>query len=284
MTAAGTWSVTLAVILGAAGGGLRYPGLVALAAGFALALGAAGLAVAGRDGLVVSTGAIMPVTRGEPVTVTVTVENRRRRRRAAGMVELPGGPAPVTLPVRRLRRAKPETASQALTDTRRGVWCLGPAVAVRRDPLGLLERRRGLAQAVTLVVHPRRVDLDPLVWSRHQWTAGAGRALPRPGLAEFERLREYVAGDDLRRVHWLSSARAGTLQVRTHVDPARAAAFVLLDTRRGSYPAGDAGDAAFEDAVDVAASVTDAYVRRRLTARLRATGGLAWPAHVGGQA
>ena len=67
----------------------------------------------------------------------------------------------------------------------------------------------------------------------------------------FHALREYVRGDDLRHVHWRSSARAGRLHVRQYHDSRRSRALVLLDDDAAAYP--DAG--AFELAVSLAASV-----------------------------
>jgi hypothetical protein len=63
-------------------------------------------------------------------------------------------------------------------------------------------------------------------------------------------LREYVAGDELRHVHWRASAKAGQLLVREYVDPVQAQCTVVLDTRASALDAD-----AFEEAVEVAASV-----------------------------
>ena len=70
------------------------------------------------------------------------------------------------------------------------------------------------------------------------------------GSITFDALREYVLGDDLRRVHWRSSARIGTLMVREHVDTSTPDVTVLIDTAPGSY-----SDEVFEEAMEVAASV-----------------------------
>ena len=75
------------------------------------------------------------------------------------------------------------------------------------------------------------------------------------GNITFHRLRDYVAGDDLRLVHWRSSARAGKLVVKHNVDTSQPYSVVLLDLRPGRYTA-----ESFESAVDVAASVLVAGV------------------------
>ena len=47
-------------------------------------------------------------------------------------------------------------------------------------------------------------------------------------------LHEYTMGDDLRRLHWATSARTGTLMVREDADPAEPHVCVLLDDRAAS--------------------------------------------------
>ena len=67
----------------------------------------------------------------------------------------------------------------------------------------------------------------------------------------FHALREYVPGDDLRHVHWRSSAKASTLQIRQYHDTRRSHMTVVLDASAASYA--DPED--FETAVSVAASI-----------------------------
>ena len=52
----------------------------------------------------------------------------------------------------------------------------------------------------------------------------------------FHALREYVPGDDLRHVHWRSSARAGELLVRQYHDTRRNHATVVVDADPAAYP------------------------------------------------
>jgi uncharacterized protein (DUF58 family) len=79
----------------------------------------------------------------------------------------------------------------------------------------------------------------------------------------FHSLREYAVGDDLRLVHWKSTARTGRLLVRHEVVPDQSGYVVLLDTA----PSGD-----FEAAVRIAASLCAAAARAGHAIRLRTTG------------
>ena len=73
------------------------------------------------------------------------------------------------------------------------------------------------------------------------------------GTASFHQLREYVPGDDLRRIHWRSTARTGDLLVKQMVDTTRPELVVVLDNRAAAVGADD-----FEEAVDIVASVVAA--------------------------
>lgn len=79
--------------------------------------------------------------------------------------------------------------------------------------------------------------------------------------------RGYRYGDDLRRVHWRSTARYGELMVRREEQPQRARCTVLLDTRGIAF-AGQGPDSAFEWAVSGAASVLVHMLERGFSVRL----------------
>jgi uncharacterized protein (DUF58 family) len=66
-------------------------------------------------------------------------------------------------------------------------------------------------------------------------------------------MREYVTGDDLRRIHWPSVARTGQLMIRQDEATRRSSATVFLDNRSSSL--GQDGSPGFERAVSVAATV-----------------------------
>jgi uncharacterized protein (DUF58 family) len=90
---------------------------------------------------------------------------------------------------------------------------------------------------------------------------------PRPQLLgqgrEFAGLRPYVRGDDLRRVHWRSSARASDLLVRQDEPPAAGRLTVLVDVRTSAVP-----PAAQEHVVSAAASILSACSDRGDAIRL----------------
>ena len=92
-------------------------------------------------------------------------------------------------------------------------------------------------------------------------------ALGRVG-DDFYALRPYVVGDDLRRIHWPSTARHDELLVRQQEQPWQGRTTVLLDVRRATHDA-----ASFEGAVSAAASIVTANSERRDLIRLATTDG-----------
>ncbi len=71
---------------------------------------------------------------------------------------------------------------------------------------------------------------------------------------EFYTTRDYRDGDDLRKVHWRSSAKRGQLMIRQEERPWQARALIALDLRRGAHR-GQGGQASFERMVSMAASI-----------------------------
>lgn len=140
----------------------------------------------------------------------------------------------------------------AVPALRRGVVRVGPVLYRRTDPLGLFGRRVRWAPAVDLLVRPATVDLEALPIGQVRDLEGTPSDQISMSDLAFHALREYVPGDDLRHVHWRSSARAGQLLVRQYHDTRRTSAVLLVDTAREAYPTPDD----FELALSVAASVT----------------------------
>lgn len=161
------------------------------------------------------------------------------------------------------------SVSYGLPTHRRGPVPVGPVGVVRADPLGLCQNEVVVGDVTELWVNPRVHALAPLSSGRKRDLEGPAHERAS-GSITFHSLREYVLGDDLRLVHWPSTARTGTLVVREQTDPSQPLGTVVLDTRRSSYEDEDA----FDEAVDAAASVLMASTNRRFPVRLLTGAGL----------
>lgn len=206
------------------------------------------------------------VRRDEPASTTVDliVPGRARRvLRVADVIAAENGPpAPVGQVETATRPGFPARVTFALPTDRRGAFHIGPMHVGRDDPLGLWAVMRPAGAPQPFTVWPRWHAVSRAAAGRSAEIEGE-RELVDAGSITFHALREYAPGDDLRHIHWRTSARAGTLMVRTHVDAAVARLAVVLDDRAESYPDADG----FEHAVEVAASLVVATTDdgRRIT-------------------
>ena len=157
-----------------------------------------------------------------------------------------------------LERLGPHQASSVAYTVRadvRGRYEVGPLVVRLTDPFGLCELTRAFPSVDRLTVIPQVAPL-PSVRLAGEY-AGAGESRARSVAVHGEddaATREYRRGDDLRRVHWKSTARTGELMVRREEQPWESRATIVLDTR-GYAHRGEGPTASFEWAVAAAASV-----------------------------
>lgn len=141
----------------------------------------------------------------------------------------------------------------------RGVHLVGPLQARTTDPFGLAECNRELAGSNHLTVLPAVVALTgrPAGGGLGAGADGTGQGpnRARPGQDDDSVVvRGYRHGDDLRRVHWRSTARRDELMVRVEERP-RAGGTVLLLDHRSSAHRGAGPHSSLEYAVSLAASV-----------------------------
>jgi uncharacterized protein (DUF58 family) len=130
------------------------------------------------------------------------------------------------------------------------------------DPFGLAVAQQAIEEQQALVVYPRLVELERLFFD-----GGAGPEhgrqllLRRPVGFDLHSVRDYQQGESLRRVHWPSTARRGSLMVKELEDSPRDEVAVLLDGDPASVT-GSPPDSSFDAAVRVAGSILLAQVRR----------------------
>ncbi|MGW7056232.1 DUF58 domain-containing protein [Streptomyces sp. NPDC054887] len=150
----------------------------------------------------------------------------------------------------------------------RGRYPLGPLQLRLTDPFGMCELTRSFSAYDTLTVVPRVEELPAVRMTGEASGYGDGRNRSLALAGEDDVIpRGYRHGDDLRRVHWRSTARYGELMVRREEQPQRARCTVLLDTRRNAYR-GAGPDSAFEWAVSGAASALAHMLERGFSVRL----------------
>lgn len=160
-------------------------------------------------------------------------------------------------------------SSYRLPSTRRGVHRLGPLELRVQDPFGLAVSTRITAADTSLTVHPRYELVPVHASSSHR---ADDRRMPQPVLGrggnEFHTLRGYVPGDDLRHVHWPSSARLDDLVIRQPESLRRGRVTVAADLRTTV-----ADDEMIEAIVSAAAGIAVSSLHAGLQVRVVTTAG-----------
>lgn len=194
-----------------------------------------------------------------PVGQTATVTLEITGGTAAGPLELVDtapDAAGATAPPRFVVPARRGAAAvrYPLRPVQRGLHRIGPLVAHGGDPLGLAEFARTVPGTEELLVLPRTEPLHgvPHALGSTHGAHGAGAASSGQGRSDVL-VRPYRSGDELRRVHWRSTARHDELMVRLEERPWRGGVTVLLD-RRAAAHRGHGPGASLEWAVTFAAS------------------------------
>ena len=214
---------------------------------------------------------------GDAVTVHLVITNRSVLRTGTLMLEdqLPDrltGHARFVLDPLGGREAR--TVSYRMPGLARGRYRVGPLRIRLCDPFRMIDLTRSftatsefvvapVVEALPAVDPPRSDDVGESVGSHSVGTHGA----------DDQSTREYRTGDDLRKIHWRSSARTGVLMVRQEERPWRGQSTVLLDLRAAAHERApgdaplDAGtdprlSSSLEWAVSAAASIGCHLLRR----------------------
>jgi uncharacterized protein (DUF58 family) len=208
---------------------------------------------------------------GQVSRVEVRIRNLRRTDTPVLRLRDPvTGTAGAELLVSPLDQGAASTASYRLPTERRGIVEVGPLQVVVADPFGLAQASVTAAPKVEVTVFPHVDDVHPVPFTTgNDPLAGVLHAhhLGRVG-DDFYALRPYVVGDDLRRIHWPSTARHDELLVRQQEQPWQGRTTVLLDVRRAGHD-----PQSLEAAVSAAASIVTANSARRDLVRLATTDG-----------
>src|SRR4051794_40032535 len=212
------------------------------------------------------------VAAGRPARVVLRLENLSRLPTGVLMVEdtlpyvLGGRPRFV------LDRVEPQGVREVTYSVRsdlRGRYEIGPLAIRLADPFGFCELSRSFRSVDHLIVTPVVTDI-PSVRLGGDFAGGGESRLRAVAVAGEDDVatREYRVGDDLRRVHWRSTAHAGELMVRRGGQPWQSRAPLFLGTRSVAHR-GEGLASSFEWAVSAAASIGVHLTRKRFAVQFR---------------
>ncbi|MBB02666.1 MAG: hypothetical protein CMJ47_08475 [Planctomyces sp.] len=221
------------------------------------------------------------VMRGEPTSVDITIFNRKRfvssclvavEDRIVGPREMLNGKLMFALvPARNSR-----TGRYQIRFMQRGRYRLGPTRITSRFPLGIVERGRQTELYDEVLVYPR-IGFIAQWWLR-RLTDGQEASRTAQGQTgahhdEFHRIREYRAGDELRSIHWKTSARRNELMVKEYRQNRDRRMLLILDlwqpdTPKDGTPQTATPQERVELAVSLAATMAWGYIQECGTRQL----------------
>ena len=286
LTARGKSFVAAGAVIGAVGFSLGHRVLLSVGALLVILPLLAALAASRARYRLHCTRQLLPprVPAGEPAEVSVRLQNISRLPTSLLLAE---DTVPYSLGVRprfvldRIEQGGTRELRYQVRAGSRGRYAIGPFRLRIADVFGLVELGRSFAARSWLVITPAIIPL-PYTAPPGSWL-GDGEASTATAAAAGEDdvvPRAYRQGDELRRVHWRSTARHGELMVRREEQHWRNRAAVFLDSR-GSAHAGRGPGSSFEFAVSAAASIGLQLARARLDCQLVTdTGAATSPARI----
>jgi uncharacterized protein (DUF58 family) len=202
------------------------------------------LLAASTSQLKVSRSGDTKIHLGQSGSVILTVANTGRRP-LRGVVRDAWRPSAAAQPARiwlRVPAGAHVRRTTTLAPTRRGDAIAGKVTVRSLGPLGLAGRQRSLDAPWAVRVLPPFLSRKhlPAKLARLRELDGQHRSMIRGQGSEFDSLRKYVLGDDVRSIDWRSSARHADVLVRTWRPERDRRIIIVLDT--GRTAAGRVGD------------------------------------------
>lgn len=128
-----------------------------------------------------------------------------------------------------------KTLVYSLRPVKRGEYSFGAVNVFVRSPLGLLKRRFQFSQDALVPVYPSYIQMRKyeLLAISNRLTETGIKKIRRIGHnMEFELIKEYIQGDDIRTINWKATARKSTLMVNHYQDERSQQVYSLIDKSR----------------------------------------------------
>ena len=135
-----------------------------------------------------------------------------------------------------MRAHETRTLRYVIAGNRRGQYTVGPLQISSGDPLGLFPFKKTIKDNCAILVRPARVDA----------TLAFNSGIPQGSISVhdsrfedvtlYRSVRDYIAGDELKRINWKSSARFGKLFTNEYQDSLNCPVFVFLSLSINDYP------------------------------------------------
>lgn len=122
----------------------------------------------------------------------------------------------------------------SISPTQRGAYLFGNIFIYFKSQLGFVQRRQTIAARETVSVFPAFSQLGTYSLMAQTTTAEQGsKRMRKIGQSmEFEQIKNYVSGDDIRTINWKATARNGDLMVNNYTDEKSQQVYCIIDKGR----------------------------------------------------
>jgi len=134
-----------------------------------------------------------------------------------------------------LNPADRESQSYWLRPTERGEYHFGRLLVYARTQLGFVKLRYVFGGEEMIPVYPSFIQMkkfELIAFSNKPGESGVRKIRRLGHTMEFDQIKEYVRGDDVRAINWKATARAGNLMVNTYQDERSQQVINVIDTGR----------------------------------------------------
>ena len=134
-----------------------------------------------------------------------------------------------------LTKQEDKTLHYFLTPKERGVYTFGKVNVYTSSKLKLTSRKYQLAEEKELKCYPSFLQLnefDVNIANRSSLSYGTKKVRRIGNSLEFEQIKEYISGDDIRTLNWKATAKRGQLMVNQYVEEKSQSVYAIIDKGR----------------------------------------------------
>ena len=137
--------------------------------------------------------------------------------------------------VHRFKAGEQKHIMYSIRPVERGEYEFGRIILYVKSLLGLLKRRYNTEASMTVAVFPSFMQMrkyELLSQTTIQTEQGSKRMRKMGHSMEFEQIKEYVRGDDIRTINWKATARRASLMVNNYTDEKSQQVYCIIDKGR----------------------------------------------------
>ena len=134
-----------------------------------------------------------------------------------------------------LGKGKEKRFKYYLRPTERGVYSFGNLNIFARSPIGLISKKHTFDNARQVPVYPSFLQLrkyDLMAFTNRLFEYGLKKIRRIGHTMEFEQIKDYVQGDDIRNINWKATAKKGQLMVNQFQDEKSQPIYSVIDKGR----------------------------------------------------